>query len=779
MTHRRRFLLLVLLTAGLLGLRPAGAQSLDVRVLGRAVGAAEAQPLAGAWVYAVDAGVGAQTDAAGEAVLPGVTAGAVTVQKAGWTGAVRQVAGAPLTVTLVQGDADGNGRLDVRDVAVLVDALGTTDADAAWEPAYDVDADGAVTRADLEAVAAQTGATGDPAAYRLIDDAEDPDPLTELPRGSFWQTLSDASFNGGSSTTTPPSLSRVEATAGGVGGSDYAVRYQYELGAAFQFRFALLRALMTGDDTVGIDAGAYTGLEFWLKGNGVPLVVSLKAGPTDDDFHEYEVRIDAAPEAWTRYRLSFADDFRQPGWGQEESIDAVLADLEAVQFKTVSGETGEQGEVWVDNLQFARAGAAEVSGRLAGQVVDDAGAPVPFVRVRLDGTLVRTLLTDADGRFEADVPAGAVTVTAERAGFADAEAAVVVTSAEPASVTLAMTPVVPAEKPVSTGPVRLFDGALQTDFDGDGAYDPFFVQGAAFSVAPIGSFGGVSDPRVYDRAAAWVDTLGANTIRTYSGLDPYMMDLAAERGVRVILGYWVDYAADLRDPGTRAAILDDFRSFVGRFKDHPALLMWTLGNEQNYQNGDDAAWYDLAQELAVAAYEEEGAAYHPVTVNNGGVFNIGDAALRADDASLTYMDAWASNIYEFDLGAGFFATYRGRTSKPVVLTEWGIDALDNRTKTEYETVQADFDVANWQQIVAAADVALGGTVFEFTDEWWKAGDPFSHDYGGYPTGAHPDGYSNEEWWGLVAVTPDTDGDGLDEWRARAAYYALQALWRTD
>ncbi len=177
----------------------------------------------------------------------------------------------------------------------------------------------------------------------------------------------------------------------------------------------------------------------------------------------------------------------------------------------------------------------------------------------------------------------------------------------------------------------------------------------------------------------------------------------------------------------------------------------------------------------MAAYLVEGTSYHPVCANNGGIENIGSTAMSADDASLSYMDLWATNIYEWDF-SGSMAAYRTRSQKPIVFTEWGIDALDDRTKREYEDVQASFDSTNWTQIIAAGDVCVGGTVFEFTDEWWKAGDPSSHDFGGYSTTRHPDGYSNEEWWGVIAVTPDIDNDGFDEWRPRKVFYTLQRLW---
>ncbi len=45
------------------------------------------------------------------------------------------------------------------------------------------------------------------------------------------------------------------------------------------------------------------------------------------------------------------------------------------------------------------------------------------------------------------------------------------------------------------------------------------------------------------------------------------------------------------------------------------------------------------------------------------------------------------------------------------------------------------------------------------------------------TNQHPDGYSSEEWWGLIAVTPDTNADGLYEWRPRGAFKMFQRQWQ--
>jgi hypothetical protein len=420
---------------------------------------------------------------------------------------------------------------------------------------------------------------------------------------------------------------------------------------------------------------------------------------------------------------------------------------------------------------------------IAGTVKTESGIPVANAKVSLPTSPdFPAVFTAGNGTFLlTGVPQAEQALRVEKLGFESYESRIprsVNTTATVNPVLRPRTYVIPSVKPVSTGPVRIFNKALQTDFDRDGSYEPFVVRGAAFSPAPIG--GKPWTKAVYDRSIIWLGGLNANTVRTYSGVDKYFLQKAAENGIRVIVSYWVDLDMDLSLPAVRQQVVDGFATMVLDLKDAPGVLMWNLGNEQNYSstqnNGNSPYWYSLAEEMAVAAYKVEGASFHPVCISNGNLYNIGASTMLAADSSLAYVDCWGSNAYEQNF-TNFFATYRTRSSKPIVITEFGIDALNNVTKTEHEAVQAYFDSTNWLQIRTASDVCVGATVFEFTDEWWKAGDPDSHDYGGYATNAHPDGYSNEEWWGLIAVTPDADNDGLDEWRPRKVYEMFKRNWK--
>jgi hypothetical protein len=333
----------------------------------------------------------------------------------------------------------------------------------------------------------------------------------------------------------------------------------------------------------------------------------------------------------------------------------------------------------------------------------------------------------------------------------------------------------PTVKPVSTGLVQLIGGQIYVDGR------RFEAKGVGYQPVPIGA--NISreildfiytDPIIIARDMTLLRGMNVNTIRTWSQVpDATLLDACYNGGnqsIRVVMGYWVplDPGVDYSNPATIVSIKAEFQSYVARFKHHPAVLAWGIGNENNLAYaGDIADWYALADQLAQVAYLEEGAGYHPAMVVNGGMRHFADTQLGSDDASLPFVDMWGHNAYPGENWRCYFDYYDRLSAKPLLLTEFGIDALDNRVGAEYQLVQAEYVTAQWRGLRRHS---IGGTVMAYSDEWWKAGAPWSHDPGGYGTHFHPDGYSNEEWWGLVAV--QDNGSGPDIMVPRAVYGAL-------
>jgi hypothetical protein len=277
------------------------------------------------------------------------------------------------------------------------------------------------------------------------------------------------------------------------------------------------------------------------------------------------------------------------------------------------------------------------------------------------------------------------------------------------------------------------------------------------------------------------------------------LDKAYNNGINpiyVIITFWMGQS-DCQDIASKAArdeIKDRFRYMVAANKNHPAVLMWAIGNELNapWLCGDNLnALFELLNEMAQVAHEEEGENAHPVTAPLVDIDLINTIATYGgiNDTSMAQLDVWSANIYRGDSFGNLFDEYTAVSGKPFVILEYGIDAYDNRYGDEYENIgipyQATYAEALWKEIEDNSDVCSGGSIMAYCDEWWKGKygqpgpgcpdyDPCFHSTCGYLTGCHPDGFSNEEWWGIMRTKDN--GTNPDIMEPRTVYYTLQSLW---
>lgn len=348
-------------------------------------------------------------------------------------------------------------------------------------------------------------------------------------------------------------------------------------------------------------------------------------------------------------------------------------------------------------------------------------------------------------------------------------------------------------KPISTGPVKVDGTKLWVNIDrnndwvGDG-YVEFKIKGVGYQPYPIGTFPSqwgtceyvgsgenctadnklcncdVTDvydrPQLMDRDFPLIKQMHANTIRTWDKVTHILMDKAKDYNLKVCAGFWIDYNADI-DPGSstnvREAIKQQFHDYVLAFKDEPALLIWVVGNENNLWNNPNnrANWYSLVNELAQEAYNVEGAAYHPVATANGEINDIGISQYNSTDSQMSYLDIWGANIYSGISFGTRFTSFVSKSSKPLWISEYGIDALNNTTGQEYPEIQAQWNVALLKEL-SSKTVCIGSSLMEYSDEWWKqdewTADVSTHDAeGNSMPGAAPDNYQNEEYFGIMRI----------------------------
>ena len=261
-----------------------------------------------------------------------------------------------------------------------------------------------------------------------------------------------------------------------------------------------------------------------------------------------------------------------------------------------------------------------------------------------------------------------------------------------------------------------------------------------------------------------------------------LLDAAWSQRIYVVMGFWVDRSVDFSKTWVRENLKSGFVQMVSRWKNHPAVLMWAFGNEVDVYAGRKENWFSLVQQAAQAAKLVDN--NHPITTVNQDITRIGDPSIGSADDNVPSLDIWGANVYYGPSFGDLFQSYGTKSSKPLFLAEWGCDALDARYNVENEWWQARYLENLWDQIadnLSAENenrVCIGGTVFEWSDEWWKAGNWAVHDT--LATWANPNYYDyvsgqnnmNEEWWGIMKFTSLESPVKVP----REAYYALKEKW---
>jgi hypothetical protein len=111
--------------------------------------------------------------------------------------------------------------------------------------------------------------------------------------------------------------------------------------------------------------------------------------------------------------------------------------------------------------------------------------------------------------------------------------------------------------------------------------------------------------RVYLEA---LKAAGGNSLRTWGedDLEP-LLDRAQELGLTVTVGIWLGQERqgfNYRDAGSVRREIEKSRGFFRRYRNHPALLMWGLGNEME-GSGDNPVIWQTVNEIARIAKSED------------------------------------------------------------------------------------------------------------------------------------------------------------------------------
>lgn len=226
---------------------------------------------------------------------------------------------------------------------------------------------------------------------------------------------------------------------------------------------------------------------------------------------------------------------------------------------------------------------------------------------------------------------------------------------------------------------------------------------------------------VHDDLARFV-AHGGNSIRNWTTDDSVqdvmeLLDRAHEHSVTVALCLPMKaerHGFDYDDPAAVARQLESFREDVIRYRDHPALLMWIIGNELDHSYTNPRVWNAVGD---VAEMIRELDPNHPVTTALSGFKPdvVGEVMSRAPALDFLSIQLYGSlfSLPERVRSTGF--------TRPFMITEWGTIGYWEMEETDWgapveltSSEKADVILRAWRDVLAALDgQLLGSYVFKW------------------------------------------------------------------
>lgn len=231
--------------------------------------------------------------------------------------------------------------------------------------------------------------------------------------------------------------------------------------------------------------------------------------------------------------------------------------------------------------------------------------------------------------------------------------------------------------------------------------EPFYIKGA-----------GSTD---MDKYKALVNH-EANALRTWStdnGRE--VLDQAHELGLKVMMGIWVGLERSGFDYDDEEAVQQQFekiRKRVLELKDHPALMIWGIGNELNHHSQNPKVW-DAVNAISKMVHGLD--PHHLTTTSLAGISKkyVDLVANRAPDLDFLSVQLYAPIDILPELVTA--STYKG----PLLVTEWGATGYWEVPKTEWgaplennSSVKADLYRKRYENsIVSQSQQVIGSFVF--------------------------------------------------------------------
>lgn len=222
---------------------------------------------------------------------------------------------------------------------------------------------------------------------------------------------------------------------------------------------------------------------------------------------------------------------------------------------------------------------------------------------------------------------------------------------------------------------------------------------------------------------------GGNSIRTWSADEASkILDEAHEKGLTVMFGLWVGHERHGFNYDDELAVkkqLERFTGIVKKYKDHPAILLWGIGNEVDLFYTNTKVWKAI-QDIAKMIHELD--PNHPTTTVTAGLDPEEVRLIMKDAPDIdiysvnTYGDIGKvpGNIKAFGWNGPFMITEWGPTGHwEVEQTAWGVP-FEQSSKEKAESYRTRFKnyIKAYSSTCVGSYVFLWGQKQETTSTWY-------------------------------------------------------------
>ncbi|POM81318.1 Glycoside hydrolase [Phytophthora palmivora] len=334
----------------------------------------------------------------------------------------------------------------------------------------------------------------------------------------------------------------------------------------------------------------------------------------------------------------------------------------------------------------------------------------------------------------------------------------------------------------------------------------FFVRGINYAPTPIGKPGRLDmlgEPTIYLRDLQNLRLMNANAVKTYDFYSYVKhqgyLDAAYNDNVNpvyTIFSIWIDQSLMLSDlPETSPKfqhLVHEYYLMAKETGGHPGVMGYSIGGEMNSITViQDKTFWSKFQALTSAVrrgLKENNNAQKIITTTFTFV-DDGGQTFKAGEKFQADVDMWGSNVYQTDYPGSvipkFLAVPGG---KPLLVSEYGYPyasnkGIGNTMQLHYVADQLTQQTLamqnNFQQTDGVDEQTIvGGFVFEYSDEWWKSGNPDEHNLGLVKNGQFPLGYLAEEYFGLfsASLAKPNDPASPNVLKARPTVSLLTTIW---